>query len=218
MLLDITKIIISFILTGIVGVFITARVQRTNFINQTKISKSEKDLEKTKEIIKKIESLSSIRSYTAKVVVGNLVDGSPEIETDKSREDYRKAVFEWNANMQSIFIELRGIDLNYFGIRLENEVQFNFKKSHDLIRAKISNNSHVTSDEIISTLHTVYKETRKISYDMLNTANEKWKKTLDGNHTNLDEYNIDTATSWTLIKALFHKNPRKLRVISPERD
>lgn len=216
MLIDILKIIISFVLTGVVGVFITARVQRTNFINQTKISKAEKDLEKTKEIIKRIESLSSIRIYTAKVVTANLSEGLLLPEDDPSRIEYRKAVFEWNINLQSIFIELRGINLNYYAITLERDVQVNFKESHDLIRAKISNNSIVNSNEILESINIAYKETRSLSYDMLKTANEKWKKTLDGNLDNLNTYNMDRATIWTLIKALFYKDPRSLRVISSD--
>lgn len=218
MLADISKIVLGFLLTGVVGALISAKVQRQNFANQTKISKAEKELEKTKEIIKKIESLSSIRAYTAKVVIDNLVAGSPDPDTDNAREEYRKAVSEWNINITSIFIELKSLDLYNFALELDHEIQPIFKKSHDLIRNKITKNSSVNSKEISSMLNTVYKLTRSISSRILEDANKKWQKTIDGNASNLNECNINKATIWTLIKALFHKNPRSLRVFSSSND
>ncbi len=50
---DIIKIAIGFVFTGILGSKISSKIQRKNFVNQTKISKTEKDVEKIKELTKK---------------------------------------------------------------------------------------------------------------------------------------------------------------------
>ncbi|WP_158491139.1 hypothetical protein [Raoultella planticola] len=46
MLNDIIKIVIGFVFTGILGAAISSKIQRKNFVNQTKISKTEKEVEK----------------------------------------------------------------------------------------------------------------------------------------------------------------------------
>lgn len=53
MLNDIIKIAIGFVFTGILGATISSKIQRKNFVNQTKISKTEKEVEKIKELAKK---------------------------------------------------------------------------------------------------------------------------------------------------------------------
>ena len=71
---DIIKIIIGFILTGIVGSFLAQYYQKKNFIYQTKIIKLQKEIDRLKELADNIEKLAGMRIFYGR----NLIDNSNE--------------------------------------------------------------------------------------------------------------------------------------------
>lgn len=207
------KAIGSFILTGVVGTYIASKFQRNSYINQAKTLKTEKEVEKIKEITKRISTLASARNISARILVDNIYSKNNDAEkTLKLREEYRKSVSEWNMNIQTIYIDLFANDMYPFAILLESTVHESFRKSHMLINEKINNFKDVKSSEIESHLSSAFKQTRSLSLSLIERANEKMEQALNGNTENLSAYNLHNASSLTLIIALFHSHPNLLRI------
>ena len=141
MLNDIIKIAIGFVFTGILGATISSKIQRKNFVNQTKISKTEKEVEKIKELAKKIEILSGARNYSVRVLSSAInLRGKDSEKLDEIRKEYRETVKEWNVNITTIYTELYSYNLYSYAIDLERNVHDTFRKTHKLINDSIKNN------------------------------------------------------------------------------
>lgn len=212
MLSDIIKIIFSFLLTGVVGVYIAGKIQNRNILNQIKLAKAEKEIEKTKEIIRRIETLSSVRIYTGRILVELLAKKSSKKDLNKAREEYRRAISVWNENLNSTYMELYSLNFSEYSLRLEKDVHDNFRKAHSLINDVLHNNKEIIFSEIIDAFSIVYKNTRLLSCDIVESANKRWDEIVNNNTVLLNETNIENASTATLIMALFHKRPYTLRI------
>ncbi|EMM0931539.1 hypothetical protein RCQ25_004528 [Raoultella ornithinolytica] len=113
MLNDIIKIAIGFVFTGILGATISSKIQRKNFVNQTKISKTEKEVEKIKELAKKIEILSGARNYSVRVLSSAInLRGKDSEKLDEIRKEYRETVKNSHHIHSYIQISLKDLDSN----------------------------------------------------------------------------------------------------------
>lgn len=168
MLNDIIKIAIGFVFTGILGATISSKIQRKNFVNQTKISKTEKEVEKIKELAKKIEILSGARNYSVRVLSSAInLRGKDSEKLDEIRKEYRETVKEWNVNITTIYTELYSYNLYSYAIDLERNVHNTFRKTHKLINDSIKNNTPARELEISELADRVFKNTRSISSNRL---------------------------------------------------
>ena len=212
MLNEIIKIVIGFIFTGVIGSMISAKVQRTSYKNQAKTSKIEKEVEKIKEIARKIGSLSSKRNITARIFIDCLYSkGTDDEKIKEARSDYRESVLEWNSNLQSIYIDLFSNDMYEFALRLESSVHNHFVQSHRLINEKL-NNKPIPPEDIERQLSSAFKQTRSISLELATKANAKLELALNGDTEPLSINNINNASSITLLRALFHTKPNSIRI------
>lgn len=216
MFIEMLKIIIGFVLTGVLGVFISSRYQRKNSLIQIKILKVEKDVLKLKEVVNTLEVLSSVRNYKGRCLAdlvcnSRIVDMNSDIIM-QARNDYKDSVAEWNKNINKLYIELYSLGMYEYAIRLEREVHDNFRIAHSLLRSRINDAKNVEALVIGSAFSTVFKHTRSLSYDIVKKADEKWDAVMNGNFIPLRQYNLEDASSWLLIKALFNKRPDSLSI------
>lgn len=219
MLNDIIKIAIGFVFTGILGATISSKIQRKNFANQTKISKTEKEVEKIKELAKKIEILSGARNYSVRVLSSAInLRGKDSEKLDEIRKEYRETVKEWNVNITTIYTELYSYNLYSYAIDLERNVHNTFRKTHKLINDSIKNNTPARELEISELADRVFKNTRSISSNLINEGASRWTNTINGNTEKLCLYNLERANLYTLIIALFHRTPKSLRIKRPDLD
>lgn len=219
MLNDIIKIVIGFVFTGILGAAISSKIQRKNFVNQTKISKTEKEFEKIKELTKKIELLSGARNYSVRVLSSAInLRGNGDAKLEEIRSEYRDAVREWNINITTIYTELYSLNLYKYAIDLEKNVHNTFRKIHELINDSIKNDTPAREREINELADGIFKNTRRISSNLINEGASRWTNTINGNTEKLSFYNIEYATLCTLIIALFHRAPKSLRIKRPNPD
>lgn len=219
MLNDIIKIAIGFVFTGILGATISSKIQRKNFVNQTKISKTEKEVEKIKELAKKIEILSGARNYSVRVLSSAInLRGKDSEKLDEIRKEYRETVKEWNVNITTIYTELYSYNLYSYAIDLERNVHNTFRKTHKLINDSIKNNTPARELEISELADRVFKNTRSISSNLINEGASRWTNIINGNTEKICLYNLERANLYTLIIALFHRTPKSLRIKRPDLD
>ena len=103
---DIFKIIITFIFTGVIGAFLSHRIQKKSFLHQIKITQTQKEIERIKEIANDIEKDAGMRIFYGRNLIENYISNNL-LELEKSRSDYKKSVIKWNENLSSYFLELR---------------------------------------------------------------------------------------------------------------
>lgn len=208
---DIIKIIIGFILTGIVGSFLAQYYQKKNFIYQTKIIKLQKEIDRLKELADNIEKLAGMRIFYGR----NLIDNSNERESkefSEARRQYRASVERWNENLSSFFIELRSLGLTQLAFDLERNVHDNLRKAHSLIDELIRKNNIVDISKIGHHYSMAFDGLRFVSKNLILETDRKWNRIISGNSEKLNQYNLSDASIVTLIIAIFHKNPHLLRV------
>ena len=208
---DIFKIIIGFILTGIIGSILTQHYQKKNFIYQTSIIKLQKEIERLKELAGNIDKLAGMRIFYGR----NLIDNSNNKESKEfteARKQYKLSVERWNENLSSFFIELRSLGLTQLAIDLERDVHDNLRQAHLLIDGLIRKNDRVDISKIGHHYSMAFNGLRYISKNIIIETDKKWDRIISGNSEKLNQYNLSDASIGILLVAAFHKNPHLLRI------
>lgn len=214
---EIIKIIITFLLTGVVGALLSQRFQRKSFLHQIKINQTQKEIERIKEIASNIEKDAGMRIFYGRNLIENFVNNNTE-EIEKSRSDYRKSVIKWNENLTSYFLELRSLGLAHLAIDLEKNVHEYLFKAHRIIDDCIRKNKKVKFEDLRINYSLAFEGLREISKALINISERKWSTIRNGNYEQLNQYNLNKASLFTLIFALFHKNPHSLRIHRSDND
>ncbi|WP_343550385.1 hypothetical protein [Pantoea sp.] len=209
---DILKILITFILTGFVGVFISHKFQQKNNQNQLRIKKAEKKAAELKAIRDNFEKLSSERIYRTRQIISSINEKSL---TDKEREGYQDSVIDWNKNLNAMFFDLSSHKLYEFAIRIEIDVHNELATAHLEIKKEIKNNKSVIPADLVMALKSTnraYESARKVTKSLTDIADNRWDEIKDYDSEPLTYSNIHQASTITLLIALFHKSPLRLRI------
>ncbi len=214
---EIIKIIIGFILTGIIGAILTQHYQKKNFIYQTTIIKIQKEIDRLKELAGNIEKLAGMRIFYGR----NLIDNNNQRESRDfydARLQYKESVEKWNESLSSFFIELRSLGLTPVAYDLEKDVHENLRQAHLLIDDLIRKNKPVNMSKIGHHYSMAFEGLRRVSKILILETDNKWDSIISGNSEKLNQYNLSNASIITLFIAVFHKNPHLLRIRRPNSD
>jgi hypothetical protein len=214
---DIIKIIITFILTGVLGALLSQRIQKKNFLYQVKITKTQKESERLKELASNIEKDAGMRIFYGRNIIENFISNNKD-EVEKLRPDYRQSVVHWNENLSSYYIELRSLNLTHLAIDLEKNVHNNLFDVHRIIDDAIRKDKKLNLSKLGEKHSLAFDGLRKISKELINISDEKWSSIKNGNSEHLNQNNLHKASFYTLIFALFHKNPHFLRINRSDND
>lgn len=209
---DLLKILITFILTGCVGVFISYKVQKKQSHNNIIIKKAEKKISELKDTRDIFEDLSSDRIYRSRITISSLKEG--EI-SEKDRESYQLSVANWNKKLNTLFFELNSQNIYYIAIEIERDVQKYFAMAHKEIKKEINKKTIPTGADLnfaTDCINTAYKNAKNISENITDIAEKRWDDIKNADSVPLSEFNLDKASAFTLIAALFHPTPHKLRI------
>ena len=209
---DLIKIFVSFFLTGCVGVFISYHFQRKQFQTQFIFKKAEKKVSELIETRNKFEELSSDRIYRTKLILSSIEENSV---TDKEREDYQNSVANWNKSINSFSFHLSSQGYYYIAIDIENEVHNELALAHACIK-KILNKKTIQKREDIKTASEATKrafaKAKKITKHLTTVADSRWDDIKEADSIPLDYHNLEQASTLTLLRALFHLQPHRLRI------
>lgn len=212
--MDIVKIILSFFLTVIVGSYMAQRYQRRNFIHQVKTAKIEKEIERIRVLANNIEKMAGMRIFYGRQLIDVFLDGNNKVQIDKSREDYRRSVRDWNENLSSFYIEIRSLGLGDLDLKLESGVHNNLRNAHCIIDDKVRKNKEIIISEIGYYHSRAFSEMRSVSRELISNIDLRWGSIVSNNEVNLSISNLEQANLYTLFIALFHKRPDTLRIRS----
>ncbi|WP_152424640.1 hypothetical protein [Aeromonas diversa] len=214
--MELTNTILSFILTGVIGLYVSNKFQEKSFLHQIKTSRSEREIDRLVEIAKLLEKMSGERIYYSRLLLDTLAS-SPIKDNgeliNQARDEYKKSKDAWNENLNPLFIELYSINMYDCARDIEKNIHNNFRGAHTAIYNLVLN-GHSSNLILSGKMHLdiAFTETRRISSEIIKHSNIRWDRIMDGDTEALNALNLNKASSWTLFRALFHKNPSTLRV------
>ena len=86
--MELANIIVSFFLTGVVGLYVSSRFQEKNFLHQIKTNRSEREIDKLREITKTLEKMSGERIYYSRLLLDSLADKEFKLDSDILKPKY----------------------------------------------------------------------------------------------------------------------------------
>lgn len=207
---DLLKIVISFVLTGFVGVFVSYYFQRKNSLSQLSFKLAERKAGELKDIRDKFEQLSAERIYQAKNMIISI---RKDTLTEKDRELYMDSVRNWNKSLNVIYFDLRSQGLYPVTLQVE-EVQVKFRSAHLEIKSEIDKKISLPSslEAAMTSIESAYARSCDISKLLTETSDFRWAEVKNVDTVELTPWNLNKASTLTLIVALFHKTPSSLRI------
>lgn len=201
------------IIQVLIGAVVAFRFQRKSFHYQNRI----RDLQDKANTIIKISSEISEAYTKRKVRTNNLLQS---LKTDNPnigdyRKSYREAVEQWNIMLNKQNILLNSVEL--YGIakeKLEGDIHKDFLAIHQtilLLLEEIDKEQKVTKDNInnaLITLGGMQEKNLKLTNILLNKAKEEMDKSEGYKKVELSKVNLESATTWELIRALYSSSNR----------
>jgi len=209
---DLAKIILTFLLTGGVGVYISFLFQKRNAQIQIYFKVYEKKATELKEVRVLFEKLSSDRLYRATSLLTSISECRI---TDKERDDYRNSVSEWNKSINFIFIELNNYKLFGTANRIEKLVHDRFKNILSFISSCIDNKEGNCISDVNNAFYLIHElvvSANEISASISSKLDEYLENIANADGVPMEANNLQYASTLTLLIAIFHPHPHRLRI------
>lgn len=208
--------IILVVISGWIGNKITKIFQEKAFHNQQKIKNAEAEMERLTAISTRLIQAVSKRRFALQNLIYALITTKNIEKDDPLRVTYREAVQSWNLELQLLLLELSSLSLEGLANRLEYSVQGQFYLAHKELNFYLNNQgkdklSYILN-KISDRLNQVYASTKEINTILIKEAHNKKEEILNGDTEELSTYNLNKASNWTLLVAIFHSTPNILRV------
>lgn len=209
---EVLKIIFTFFLTGVVGLWLSHKFQKKQMHSQLYYKRSELDVAALEKIIELIILLSSDRIFKTRQLIYSMQNNSID---EKLRSDYRACVSEWNKRLNYIFISLNNNNLYSLSNRFERDVHAKFRQTHTMIHLNLNsliNTGDFDYSKALNLVNQAYRNTNDITNKLTKVKMEMMEGIIYADSEPLSLENIDKASTYTLFLAIFYKSPHLLRV------
>lgn len=234
----VSKTLFTVLTTVLVGGLITNLIssifQKRAMINSAKIKKVEDDVKFVLELNIRINDASSSRRFAMQEIINELTYPSKQHEEtlEKLRLNYKEEVRSWNINLTKFNIELSAINLyelalhhveGYTSRRFSIEdtdyqtgIHSNFREAHYYLNYYLNiKKDDMYIRRVQNLMDIIYKETKTVSNNLINKSDRLWED-LENDYTDtLSTYNIDRASTFILILAIFNPRSHLLRIRRP---
>lgn len=211
-------IVISFVLSVVIGGKIAQRRQQAGWIAQQRFSGEEKEYTELKKLSDEIASGLGTRIYSMQRLALQL-SASRRRETldEDALEDYKEAIKTWNYNLGSFYVRLSQLNLDSFRYKLESNLHRAMREQ----AAAIDNILHNRDDD----------SGRKLARAVLREMNKINGRSIEFNRSLLSRVHTlrtkiyfpkrivfcrDTMShfsSWVLIKAIFASDVNGISIL-----
>jgi len=210
------SLFVGFILTGIVGTWLSQRWQHRSWINQQQILGEEKAYNDLKEVWNEVTALSAKRHWRMRRLLFALK--GTDLELAKSRlEEYGSVVSDWNEKQNSFSVRLtlfarwnltdrlEELQKTFVEVGAELERAFRTHASGGAVRRNLGpleNRMNLLSHELF-----------QFNRDVLRAVERQRAQTYYGTEIEFKESTLKHFGTWELVKALFKPGIEPLRVI-----
>jgi hypothetical protein len=216
-------VILSFVLTGLIGNSLIQKWQQRNWIQQRRLLRAENSIEELKKIIDEIMTLADARNYRTRRLLLNFRSGNAKTLTE-IKQEYDRTLAAWNDKFNSFCVRLTIFAEYRYTEWLESDIQPRFVKiSEELeqvlkleLPASTSNNPAKAALE--DQLNSLSGRLFKFSRDLLNLLLKKQEYAYVGRKIYFAPCTLHLFSTWYLFKALFEPRHAPQTIISPLSD
>jgi hypothetical protein len=207
-MLALLTVVVSFVLTGLVGNWLVQRWQQRNWLTQHSLQRAEKQIEQLRALIDEILRLGDARNYRTRRVVLQL-NSEDSAKFERTKEDYDQAVVNWNDRFNSMCVgltmyaayqpyteRLEGIIQPLFvSVSEKVEVAIGMRANGPVPRSLIAQRN-VDLNEISGMLF-------EFGRDLVRLLLNKQQEAYEGELIFFSKANLGLFPTWYLLKALF---------------
>ncbi|WP_156506643.1 hypothetical protein [Pantoea sp. OXWO6B1] len=213
---DLIKIVVTFLLSGCVGVFITYRFQKKQFQNQYFFKKAEMKAIELKEVRNSFEALASERIYRSKTLINSFREGKTN---DSEIESYISSVVNWNTKLNRLYFDLNSQQLSSLANVIEDSIQKEFYNAHLEIKKEIhkhkeqrTGSSGASLKTALNAINRAYEKIKNVTTQLTETSDSRWDEIKNADTISFNYHHLEYASTLTLLRALFHSSPHRLRI------
>lgn len=216
------QLVVGFILTGLIGSYITFRYQKRAVEYQSFLSTEKDRINRLNDIKKHLNKLILHRANASKILLdfyqgnnGKFIQ-SEKFLYNSIRSDYILSKNNWNYEITTIYIELGNLGesrIYYFNaIYIEDYIHQTFRDIHQLICDLKEESNSRKYDNALKLLSHIYEMRKEIIRRLTREVSLIQSNIRYWNTVPLSEENLDRASLIKLVLALFYKRPDLLRI------
>ena len=223
MLTAIVSILLTFLLTGVIGNMLFQRWQYRNWISQQKFLGEEKQYYQLTALWEELTNLASKRLWRMRRLHSALT-GEDDEKIKERLNDYDLALSEWNEKFHSMSVRLTLYSSWDLERELEDQLQHSFLDAglrlERLTKARLATGradkklAHDLLLEFFDLSRTLFTFNR----NTLAVVQRQKSRTYYGVEIVLTRQTLDKFGTWELLKALFQPGIKPFRVIRPAAD
>jgi hypothetical protein len=207
-MLALITVVISFILTAVVGNWLVQRWQQRNWLTQHSLQRDEKQIEELRALIDEILRLGDARSYRTRRAILQL-NSTDSAKFQRTKEDYEQAVVNWNDRFNSMCVGLTMYAAYQpYTERLEGIIQPLFVSVSEKLDTAIEiRGNQIVLGSLIAQMENDLNEISgklfRFGRDLVRLLLTKQKEAYDGKLILFCKENLELFPRWYLFKMLF---------------
>jgi hypothetical protein len=217
-LLDVIKILLTFIVSGLIGNYVLQAWQARNWFAQQRFLGREKEYSALKEIADELATLLANRIFYMSRLRSAISSGSDDqFATAVTQHD--DAVRKWNERLTSFYVKLTILISFNFAWRLEQYIQKALvetgAKLEELVRSR-NNSQAVTAlqtEPLVDELNKIQGQAAKFNEALLQEVLARRTDVYYGARIGFTVQNLRYFSTWKLVKALFVRDVDSLSVL-----
>ena len=227
-------VLITVLVGGLITNLISSFFQKRTMINNAKIKKVEDEVKFILDLNIRINDASSSRRFAMQEIINELTHPSKQHEEtlEELRLKYKEEIRNWNINLTKFNIELSAINLyelalhhvegyNTSSFSIEDTyyqtgIHSNFREAHYYLNYYLNKKrDDIYLRRAQNLMDIIYKETKTVSNKLINKSDRLWDDLVNDYTDTLSTYNIDRASTFILILAIFNPRSHLLRIRRP---
>jgi hypothetical protein len=219
----IISIILTFVLTGLVGNFLVYRWQHRNWISQQKFSGEEKHYFALITLWEELMNLASRRLWRMRKLLTVVSVGDNNKIEDRLNE-YSEVLSEWNEKFHSMSVRLTLYASWNLTRQLETELQQSFLNTGLQLErlAKTRLTTGAVDRNLVARLNRQFEDLSRqvfvFNRTTLKAVQDQRSRTYHGVEVDFTRRNLEKFGTWELLKALFKPGIQPLRVVRSASD
>lgn len=203
----ILTVLLTFILTGVIGNAIARRWQNRQWVNQQRVLGFEKEFVALKELVDEIGRLLGARIYHSQRLTLSLRSTDAEAIARRVK-DYEEAVKQWNEKLGSFYVRLPYLAETGLGLEVERSIQDRLvvisKRLDRLLEQRKSGIPPKNDvDALMIDLNSIQGRAIALNKKLFSTIGSRRDRIYVGTKIPYRRDTLREYSNWELVKALF---------------